>query len=167
MFVLDLYFGPSLTDKQKKELSEAKLEYLRAKRDFQKFVWDLDHKPEGGKRIVDQIKSQFVQKPGYVFFTRKGTLEDAVNVMPPDGDALAVIKKPDPDELPDTAQELEAANGAALERHIDSIAAEIDYALTRASLRYRWQERIVAFTLGVVASLIAGVIIWLFQLQAS
>ena len=114
---------------------------------------------EGGFRIARDLRKR--HRIGIAYFTRKGTLEDAISAYE-DHDAISVIKKPDPDPDPDSevvdADQVAKAYDAAMRDHANLLAGQIARAIRRSSWWGRYRDHVVGFGLGIVASLLATAI---------
>jgi hypothetical protein len=96
-------------------------------------------------------------KPPFVFFTRKGNLEDGIlayeQVKP-----MAVIKKPDPWDETDTS---EKAKDEALFSSRETIAKKLQSAIDNASFYYQHKETVLASIISFATGMLAN---WAFLL---
>jgi hypothetical protein len=111
LYVLDMYYprGTTNTPEQRAQLAKTWSDFCKSNRKLKEVLTNLDQSFDGGRELADQVKRRgFVRTPPFVFFTRKGNLEDAVMAYE-QVKAVAVIKKPDPwdddtsEEAKDTA----------------------------------------------------------------
>jgi len=107
LWVLDMYHseGGELRGEQLERLHAARLDYLYAERRFRALLVELGQSSKGGFQLARHLSPS---NTPFVFFTRKGTLEDAI-VAYEDLGAVAVMKKPDPEGLPSDDEPLNAA----------------------------------------------------------
>ena len=114
LWVLDMYFseGGALRPEQLERLHIARLEYLYAERRFRALLVELGQTSNGGFQLARHVSPS---KVPFVFFTRKGTLEDAI-IAYEDLGAAAVLKKPDPEGVPSADEPLADAYDDALRK---------------------------------------------------
>jgi CheY-like chemotaxis protein len=130
LFVFDLYFpegGPNTREEQR-EIAEAWSRLLEAKARLLSVLEHLRQSPRGGFALARQATAAFPGVP-FSFFTRKGTLEDAIEAI--DLGAASVIKKPDPNEEQRATHPVAEAYDAAFERDLAKVVAGIERGLAR------------------------------------
>jgi CheY-like chemotaxis protein len=164
LFLVDLYFPDTGTLPQSalEELHRARGVYLKAEKKFRALLARQGQSSEGGFRIARDLRK--THRIGVAFFTRKGTLEDAISAYE-DHDAVSVIKKPDPDSEV-AADQLPAAYDGAMQNAADLLAGQILRAIRRCSWWGRHRDHVAGLALGVIASLIATAI-WSVSVRSS
>ena len=99
LFVIDMYFkevsAHEMTNEEKMRLHRVKVKFNQAKKHFFKVLGDIGESRKGGFDRVQDLRDELSKKPDYVFFTRKGTLEDAQQAFRLQDKPLKVLKKPD------------------------------------------------------------------------
>jgi CheY-like chemotaxis protein len=128
IFALDLYFprGEPNTPEEREELAGAWARFLEAKAGLLAVLERLRQSPDGGFALARQIAELFPGIP-VSFFTRKGTLEDAIEAF--ELGAASIVKKPDPDpDLLSVGATAEAYD-AAFERDLPKVVRGIERAL--------------------------------------
>jgi CheY-like chemotaxis protein len=133
VFALDLYFprGESNTDEERAELARAWAGFLEAKAELAAVLARLRQSPEGGLALARRVAAEFPGVP-VAFFTRKGTLEDAIEAL--DAGAASIVKKPDPDTLEYDGTSAVEACDAALARDLPKVVRGLERALARGRL---------------------------------
>jgi hypothetical protein len=123
LYVLDMYFpaGTTNTPEQRAKLAKALGDCCKANRYLKTILAELHQTFDDGRDQATRVKrGGLLRKPPFVFFTRKGNLEDSIlayeQVKP-----MAVIKKPDPWDETDVSEE---AKDDALFGSRDTIAKE-------------------------------------------
>lgn len=93
LFVLDMYFplGKESTEDEKKKMIELKTKVNQAQKELADYLDSIGQSRLGGIKLLKNIRHDFPGVP-IVFYTRKGTLEDA-NVCKHEG-ADDVLQKP-------------------------------------------------------------------------
>jgi CheY-like chemotaxis protein len=128
LFVLDLYFpeGPPNTAEELRELAEAWERLLEAKAAFLGVLGRLRQSSRGGLALAKSVRAAF---PGarFSFFTRKGTLEDAIDGL--DAGAASIIKKPDPTREERVGASVSEAYDLAFRRNLPTILRGIERGL--------------------------------------
>jgi CheY-like chemotaxis protein len=163
LYLLDLYYSAdsrASTREQLDKLAAARQKLLKAESAFRKQLAELGQYPEGGYKLAEQLTSKsWFGKPRYVFFTRKGTIEDENRALRQG--AIKVIKKPDPNDEQMKAASLAEAYSLALESRSAFVKRDIEEAIEQSSWWRRWQgviTSILTFLIGVLASLFANMI---------
>ena len=158
LFVLDLYFpdGPTLSDDQLARLHKARVTYLTAERKFRRLLAELGQSAQGGFILARDVRRRF-RRP-VAFFTRKGTLEDAITAYEDLGVA-AVGKKPDPDDVPRDAEDLSSLYDQAMKDAAPVVSERFARVIERSSWLARHRSNVVGFGFGVLTSLV-GTAIW-------
>ncbi len=104
LWVLDLFFPIGGHVNTSEELSEMNDRYAvleKAVQDFRAFLKNIRQGPEGGIELLKTCLKN--HKAPVVMFTRKGTLDDAIQCR--DEGAISVLKKPMPGYWPDSEKE--------------------------------------------------------------
>jgi hypothetical protein len=164
LYVLDMYFptGTTNTSEQRAELAEAWGSCCKADRRLKTVLAELHQTFDGGRELAARVKRRgILRKPAFVFFTRKGNLEDGIlayeQVKP-----MAVIKKPDPWDENDMSEE---AKDDALLMSRDTIGKKLQSAIDNATFYYRHKEAVIAslicFATGIPTGILAN---WAFLL---
>jgi hypothetical protein len=161
LYLLDMYYpkGTTNTPEQRAQLAKAWSDSCKANRKLKEVLTNLDQSFDGGRELAGQVKKRgFVRTPPFVFFTRKGNLEDAV-IAYEQVNAIAVIKKPDPWD-DDTSEE---AKDKALYDSRETILRKLQTAIDSAGFFYQHKAAIlsslISFTTGVLAGVLAN---WMF-----
>jgi CheY-like chemotaxis protein len=130
VFALDLYFprGEPNTPEERAELGRAWSRFLEARAELLGVLGRLRQSPEGGFVLARQLTERFPGIP-VAFFTRKGTLEDAIQAL--EEGAAAIVKKPDPTANVSTAGATPEAYDAAFERDLPKVVQGLERALGR------------------------------------
>ena len=158
LFILDLYFpeGPRNTEEELIELERARQSFLEAESEFLVELTRLKLSSHGGLELARDLKERWGDIP-FIFFTRKGTLEDSVRALR--NGALKVIKKPDPNKKEKEGKPLSKAYDISFKNNAGKIAYEINDAIRISSWWWRNKKAVIGFLLGLLSSIIAGVII--------
>lgn len=154
LFVLDLYYPKDSrpTPKQLQILNRERKEFLKAEAKFRKALADLNQSSDGGLDLVKTIRKKYGHIP-YVFFTRKGTLDDAIMVL--ERGAMKVMKKPDYNDEENESIPLEKSYDIAFESHVDIISGKIKDTIMMSSWWYKNKKTVGAYLTGILSSLIA------------
>ncbi|HUL79534.1 MAG TPA: response regulator [Vicinamibacteria bacterium] len=133
-FVLDLYFPESGTGtvEDRAELTRAWDRFLEAQAEIRKVLERLGQSREGGLALARRIRAEFPGVP-FAFFTRKGTLEDAIAAL--EVGAASIVKKPDPGPRERRGRSTAEAYDLALARDLPRVVRGIKRALGHASRR--------------------------------
>jgi hypothetical protein len=128
LYVLDMYFptGTTNTPEQRAKLAKALGDCCKANRHLKTVLAELHQTFDDGRYQATRVKrGGFLRKTPFVFFTRKGNLEDSIlayeQVKP-----MAIIKKPDPWDETDLS---EKAKDDALFSSRDTIAKKLRSAI--------------------------------------
>jgi DNA-binding NtrC family response regulator len=151
LFLFDLYYptGPLSTKTELEELAHARQEFLKAEARFREVLCKLRQSSDGGFRLARIVRKRRIP---FAFFTRKGTLEDAIAAY--EGGALSVIKKPDPNE---DQNKLENPLDLAFSSNVDNLNRAIEEALTRTTLWWKYKKVIVGIVIGLLANYIYSI----------
>ena len=160
LYVLDMYFptGTTNTPEQRAKLAKAWGNCCNANRQLKTVLAELHQTFDGGRELAAEVERRgFFRKPAFVFFTRKGNLEDGIlayeQVKP-----MAIIKKPDPW---DETEMSEKAKDDALFESRDTIGKKLQSAIDRAGFYYQHKEAVVTLVIGLATGLVAN---WAFSL---
>lgn len=120
LFVLDLYFArdKASSDSERNRMVELKEEVDKAQKRLSDYLSKIGQCRDGGIEIMHYVQGKFPTIP-VVFYTRKGTLEDAVACM--DEGADGVFPKAVPAHFDPTGDRVSQFEKAAQEQH-DSLA---------------------------------------------
>jgi hypothetical protein len=131
LFVLDMYFATEEnTDTDRRDLDEKWEEFRIAERKFKTALTKIGQSVDGGRRLAMEAQSR---KKQFVFFTRKGFLDDATEAY--EGlRTLSVIKKPDPRILSKarSKKQIKNARDTAMKNQAYRISEKINSAIKRA-----------------------------------
>jgi CheY-like chemotaxis protein len=161
LFVLDLYFpeGPPNTETELAELGDAWAKYNRAHADFLSVLAKLRQTSAGGQALAEQVGRAYGSDT-YVFFTRKGILEEGLRCLR--RGALDVIKKPDPSTADTQGRSLIEAEDEAFRNKSPEIAAELLGAIREANWWWKHREAVyaglIAFFVGILANVLTQVL---------
>jgi hypothetical protein len=161
LYVLDMYYprGTTNTPEQRAQLAKTWSDFCKSNRKLKEVLTNLDQSFDGGRELADQVKRRgFVRTPPFVFFTRKGNLEDAVMAYE-QVKAVAVIKKPDPWD-DDTSEE---AKDTALYDSRETIIRKLQAAITSASFVYQHKEAILSSLIGFITGVLANWVVLFFH----
>lgn len=153
LFVLDLYFpeGGRNTEQELAELHSARQASLEAQARFNSVLGRLRQTSHGGLELANDVRNNY-RSVGYVFFTRKGTLEDAIRAFR--HGALKMVKKPDPNRAEEEGKTISEAYDTALRNNANEVAHEIREAIRASS--WWWKNKRIVF--GIIIGLLVGVI---------
>lgn len=173
LFLLDMYHAesqPNVSDPQIR-LNKAGAKFLRAEAEFYRTLAELRQTPEAGFRNLRDVRSlyRFPRVPA-AFFTRKGTLDNAVRAYE-DEIACPVIKKPDPsfeEAAKANDEELPALYDTAFSKDVDRIAAEIERVIRRSNFWLRHKDLLIGTLIGAgigyITSLLSSITWnWIFR----
>jgi hypothetical protein len=132
LFVLDMYFPTKVTsDADRAELDQSWEEFCAAEDKLKTVLGRLGQSSKGGRNLAEQVKSLGKH---FVFFTRKGNLNDAIEAFQ-HTEALSVIKKPDPQlsaGAPRSKEQTKKARDHAMKELGTNLRDEIKTAVERA-----------------------------------
>jgi CheY-like chemotaxis protein len=154
VFLLDMYYGPKTQPADRLSVAQKWQELCRAQRDFYDLLKSLGQSPKGGLDLAEHVKARYPGVP-IVFFTRKGSLEDANEALC--RGATAVLKKPDPSSRQQEATGVRNTLDAAMTAHKDELVRSLGHIIDRN----RWwarHARLRGFLEGVAASVIASLL---------
>lgn len=161
LFVLDMYFPVDYqnTKEELEELHQARGKFLEANTEFSIILKKLKQSSEGGILLSNNIIKEYPKTP-YIFFTRKGTLDDCMKGYK--FGAKNVIKKPDPNRSEMKADiSLEESYDKAFEKNVDKVSEAINDVIKQATWWWRNKKTIygliAGFFLGVIGSVIANI----------
>jgi CheY-like chemotaxis protein len=157
LFILDLYFpeGPRNTEEELMRLDGAREALLEAETEFLSVLAQLKLSSHGGLELAKGLKERWGSTP-FIFFTRKGTLEDSVRGLRQG--ALKVIKKPDPNKSERKGRTVSEAYDLAFENDAGKIAYEINDAIRLSTWWWKNRKIVAGFLLGLLSSIVAGAI---------
>ena len=153
LFLLDMYHPesqPSISNPQIR-LNRARAKLLRAEAEFYRTLADLRQTAEGGFRNLRDVRSLYrLPRVPVAFFTRKGTLDNAVRAYE-DEIPCPVIKKPDPgfQEAAEAQDEgLPALYDKAFSEDIERVVAEIERVIRRSNFWVRHRDLLIGTAIG-------------------
>jgi hypothetical protein len=133
LFVLDMYFPTKVNSDAERELLDQTWEkFCATENELKTVLAKLEQTIQGGRKLAHEVKKQRSQ---FVFFTREGNLNDAIEAYE-DIRAISVIKKPDPPPSSGgtrSRQKMKIARNSALKKLADHISSKIDAGIDRAS----------------------------------
>jgi hypothetical protein len=160
LYVLDMYFptGTTNTPEQRAKLAEAWGNCCKANQQLRTVLAELHQTFDGGRELAARVKRRgLFRKPPFVFFTRKGNIEDGILAYE-QVKAMAVIKKPDPWDETDTS---ETAKDDALFSSRETVGKKLQSAIDNASFYYQHKETVLALLIGFATGMLAN---WAFLL---
>jgi DNA-binding NtrC family response regulator len=155
LFLLDMYYGPDTQPLDRVQVAKKWRELSQAQRDFYNLLRSLGQSSKGGLELAEHVRVRYPGIP-IVFFTRKGSLEDANEALRQG--AAAVLKKPDATGGQRDVTAVKNTLDAAMMAHKDELARSLSYIIDRNSWWAR-HARLRGFLEGVVASIIASLLI--------
>jgi CheY-like chemotaxis protein len=155
LFLLDMYYGPKTTTADRLRVGRAWQELLGSQRGFYDLLRSLGQSADGGLELAAHVRRRYPGVP-IAFFTRKGSLEDAVRALR-EG-AAAVLKKPDATPAADDARAVTSALDAAMTAYRGELVRRLTHIIDQHSWWAR-HPRLVGFIEGVAASVAAGVLL--------
>ena len=154
LFLLDLYYGPKTKPADRIQVAKEWRELCQKQQLFYDLLRRLGQSREGGLKLAEQIRARYRGVP-IVFFTRKGSLEDANEALMQG--AAEVLKKPDYSDDQHDAAGIKKALDSAMVAHQGQIVRRFSHIIDGN----RWwarHERFRGFIEGIVVSLIASLI---------
>jgi CheY-like chemotaxis protein len=163
LYLLDLYFPKGsrpITKEQKLKLATAREAFLKAEAKFHAVLAELGQDAQGGldcaQGLIDENRGA-IRKVAFAFFTRKATAKDVINSYKLG--AVAVIKKPDPNDPNNIEGSLIDAYDLAFEQSKTDIKREIVGAIDRSNWKTRHKEFIMGAALALLLAVIAAILI--------
>lgn len=159
VFLLDMYYGPETRRQDRARVAQKWQELCQAQRDFYDLLRSLGQSSKGGLKLAEHVRARYPGVP-IVFFTRKGSLEDANEAL--SQGAKAVLKKPDSSSGQQDAAGVKNTLDAAMMAHKDELVRSLSHIIDSS----RWwarHARLRGFVEGVAASLIASLLIRLLS----
>lgn len=156
LFILDLYFpeGGGNTEEEVSKMHSSREAFLEAQVKFLTVLAQCRQSSHGGLELARDLDNEF-GSIAYLFFTRKGTLEDANRAFK--YGALKVIKKPDPNKSEKEDKSISDAYDIAFKNNAGQIAHEIRDAIKITTWWWRNKKTVIGFLIGVLSSLIGGI----------
>ncbi len=157
VFLLDMYYGPRTQPPDRVRVAQKWQALRQAQGAFYDLLRSLDQSPKGGLDLAEHVRSRYPGVP-IVFFTRKGSLEDANEALRQG--AAAVLKKPDASGGQQDATGIRDVLDAAMTAHKDGLVRSLSHIIDRN----RWwtrHARLRGFFEGVAASIIASLLMML------
>ena len=116
LFVLDLYFAEekASSEDERNRMVALKADVDRSQKALTDFLARIGQSRDGGLKIMEYIREDYPTTP-IVFFTRKGTLADAVACL--DAGADGVFPKAMPEHFDPTGDRREQITQAAHDHH--------------------------------------------------
>jgi CheY-like chemotaxis protein len=163
LFLLDMYHSesqPNISDPQIR-LNSARAKLLRAEAEFDKTLVDLRQTPEGGFRNLRDVRSLYrLPRVPVAFFTRKGTLDNAVRAYE-DEIPCPVIKKPDPgcqEAAEAKDEELPALYDKAFSGNIERVVAEIERVIRRSNFCLMHRDLLIGTAIGAAIGYVTSIL---------
>ena len=124
LFVLDLYFPKGRESSQAERAQMIKLlgKVEDAQRELSEYLFTIGQDKSGGIEMLRRVREKYPSVP-IVFYTRKGTLEDAI-CCKREG-AEDVLRKPPPENFDETGDIKQQLEETAL-KHRDTLAHEFN-----------------------------------------
>lgn len=154
LFLLDMYYGPKTQPADRVRVAQAWQQLCQMQRKFYDLLRSLDQSSRGGLELAEHVRARYPGVP-IVFFTRKGSLEDANEALKQG--AAAVLKKPDYFGEQQDATGVKNALDSAMTAHQDELVRSFCHIIDRN----RWwarHARLRGFLEGVAASIIASLL---------
>jgi hypothetical protein len=145
-FLLDLYFGPILTDDERRKMLEADTKLTERENEVRQLLAAFGQKPEGGFSLAEDAARRCPRVPR-VFFSRKAFLEDAMKAQEK---GLALLEKPNPVGGED--------HDTALERNAQEVSRKIDQIIYQNSFWVRQRQRIEGFIGAVLVAIFVAIV---------
>lgn len=157
--VLDLYFGSEDHPNSPQEIQDMAIKYAeldRVTRDFTAFLETIGQGSEWGLKLLNECQDKY--KVPVVMLTRKGTLKDAIECF--DNGAMAVLKKPMPNEMPEP-EGLKEALDESMVQSSKNLADRFHRAIDTNSFRNKHRAWL-GFTAGLVLTTVVSILIAIF-----
>lgn len=157
LFVLDMYFsrGPETTEQERVELHQAWGRYRMAQDEFLSVLARLRQSSAGGRNLAREVQERY-RSHCYVFFTRKGTLEEGLDALKQG--ALRVIKKPDPNPPGDGGEPSAQEYDLAFKNKAREIASELADVIEQATWWWKHKEAFWVALIGLCVGYFASVL---------
>ena len=163
LFVFDLYFPErrDLSQAEREELHKARQIYMKEQDRYYGLLSQYGQGNKGGYKLADEIKrKESLKKIGFVYFTRKGKLEDAQEAFRKG--ALKVMKKPDPLPNDINRQDIFKAYDDAFDDNCEVIVGELVDSIKKLTFRWKYKRTIISSIISFVTGAIIGFIFYLF-----
>lgn len=150
LWVLDLFFpsgGRSNSRSELEQMADKYAELERRLREFRGFLASIGQSTSGGLSLLKRCLEDY--RVPVVMFTRKGTLDDAIQCL--DHGATDVLKKPMPSELDGTHDDKQAQLDEAIIGHADYLEEHFRRAI-RANTFWNKHRAIIMLALGALLS---------------
>jgi CheY-like chemotaxis protein len=160
LFLLDMYYGPKTRSSDRAAVAKAWRDLRQAQSTFYDLLQSVGQSAKGGRELAEHVRARYPGIP-IVFFTRKGSLEDAVEALRQG--AVAVLKKPDPAASAQVTESNGKALDDALADHEDELVRSLSQIMDRYSSWWGRHARLRGLLEGVAASLVAGLLMLLLR----
>jgi DNA-binding NtrC family response regulator len=152
LFLLDMYYGPKTKSEDRVRVATAWQQLRIAQSEFYALLTSLDQSSKGGLDLAEHVRARYPGTP-VVFFTRKGSLEDANEALR--NGATAVLKKPEPRGREHEIGIRRRALDDAMTAHTDELVRSLSHIIDRHSWWVR-HARLRGFLEGVAASIVGS-----------
>jgi CheY-like chemotaxis protein len=154
-----MYYGPETQPQDRVCVAQKWQELSQAQRDFYDLLRSLHQSSKGGLDLAEHVRTRYPSVP-IVFFTRKGSLEDANEAL--SQGATAVLKKPDATGGQHDATAVKNALDVAMTAHRDELVRSLSHIIDR-NLWWARNSRLRGFLEGVAASIVASLLIMMLR----
>lgn len=150
LWVLDLFFpsgGRSNSRAELEQMADKHAELERRLREFRGYLASIGQGTSGGLSLLKRCLEDY--RVPVVMFTRKGTLDDAIQCM--DHGATNVLKKPMPAELDGTHDDKQGQLDEAIMAHADYLEEHFRRAIRENTFWHKYK----AFIMLVLGALLS------------
>jgi CheY-like chemotaxis protein len=141
LFLLDLYYGPAMSDEIRGAIAVADQEILTRENEIRALLLRAGQSPDAGFQLAEEACARFRGTPR-VFFSRKAFLQDALTAHER---GLPVLEKPDPNEEDERSED---PYKAALRRHSDQLFRYLEGVINRNTWWRRSRNWLSGFASG-------------------
>ncbi len=144
LFLLDMYFGPTMKEPTRSAIAKADVEVTEAEERIRKLLGRAGIVAKNGFDLAEKVKIQFRRSPvPTAFFSRKAFLDDALEAHKK---GLPVVEKPDPKSDDNGTEEEQYTS--AMRRSAKLLKEEFDGIISRSSWWYKNQSWLSGFASG-------------------
>lgn len=141
LFVLDLYYGPAMSDETRQAIAAADQQILVKENEIRSLLLRAGQSPDAGFQLAEEANGRFPGTPR-LFFSRKAFLQDALTAHER---GLSVLEKPDPNEEDERSAD---PYEAAFRRHSENLFRYFEGVINRHTWWRRHREWLVGFASG-------------------
>ncbi|MGA9365727.1 MAG: hypothetical protein WBW16_15305 [Bacteroidota bacterium] len=150
-FIFDLYFSDGATSVKDPDifLSSARAKFVAAETELYEALSKLRQTADGGFACARTVAH--MKKP-IIFFTRKGTIDNAIRAYETEN-AATVIKKPDPPAgkvINASHKKLMELYDAEFEKRAHEIAEKIERAIDRSKWFHKYKSELIGAGFGAI-----------------